>query len=54
LALALRAESLPSAPERVTLRDTTKLPVSGGGWVLLGERPEEETALGLVGKSGGQ
>ena len=24
--------------------------MSGGGWVLLGERPEEEIALGLVGK----
>jgi sulfide:quinone oxidoreductase len=40
----------PPAPERLTLRDTTKLPISGGGWVLLGERPPEELALGLVGK----
>jgi hypothetical protein len=40
----------PPAPERLTLGDTTKLPMSGGGWVLLGERPEEEIALGLVGK----
>jgi hypothetical protein len=24
--------------------------MSGGGWVLLGERPREEIALGLVGK----
>jgi hypothetical protein len=37
-------------PEQLTLRDTTKLPMSGGGWVLLGERPPDEIALGLVGK----
>jgi hypothetical protein len=37
-------------PERLTLRDTTELPMSGGGWVLLGERPPDEIALGLVGK----
>ncbi len=37
-------------PERLTLRDTTKLPMSGGGWVLLGERAPDEIALGLVGK----
>jgi hypothetical protein len=37
-------------PECLTLRDTTNLPMSGGGWVLLGERPDEEIALGLVGK----
>ena len=46
----LHGEQPPSAPERLTLRDTTELPTSGGGWVLLGERPEEEIALGLVGK----
>jgi hypothetical protein len=40
-------------PERLTLRDTTKLPMSGGGWVPLGERPPDEIALGLVGSSGG-
>jgi hypothetical protein len=45
----LHGEHAP-APERLTLRDTTKLPMSGGGWVLLGERPQEEIALGLVGK----
>lgn len=38
------------APERLTLRDTTRLPMSGGGWVLLGEQPPDEIALGLVGK----
>jgi len=46
----LHGEHPPAAPERLTLRDTTKLPMSGGGWLLLGERPPEEIALGLVGK----
>jgi hypothetical protein len=46
----LHGEHPPAAPERLTLRDTTKLPMSGGGWVLLGERPPEQIALGLVGK----
>jgi len=40
----------PAAPDRLTLRETTKLPPSEGGWVLLGERPREEIALGMVGK----
>ena len=46
----LNGEHSPAALERLTLRDTTKLPMRGGGWVLLGERPPEEIALGLVGK----
>jgi hypothetical protein len=46
----LHGEQTQAAPKRLTLRDTTKLPISGGGWVLLGERAEEEIALGLVGK----
>jgi hypothetical protein len=46
----LHGEHPPAAPERLTLRDTTKLPMGDGGWVLLGERPPEEIALGLVGK----
>jgi hypothetical protein len=45
----LHGEHPPAAPERLTLRDTTKLPMGGGGWVLLGERPPEGIALGLVG-----
>ena len=32
------------------LRDTATMPVTEGGWVLLGERPGESIALGLVGK----
>ncbi len=46
----LHGEHPPAPPERLTLRDTTKLPMSEGGWVLLGEQPGEEIALGLVGK----
>jgi hypothetical protein len=46
----LHGEHPPAMAERLTLRDTTTLPMSGGGWVLLGERAGEEIALGLVGK----
>lgn len=46
----LHGEHPPAEPARLTLRDTTKLPMSEGGWVLLGERPEQEIAFGLVGK----
>jgi hypothetical protein len=37
-------------PKRLFLRDTARQPASDGGWVLLGERPGETLALGLVGK----
>jgi hypothetical protein len=50
----LHGERPSGAPDRLTLLDTTKLPMSGGGWVLLGQRPEEEIALELVGSSGGR
>jgi hypothetical protein len=46
----LQGEHPPAAPERLTLLDATKLPMRSGGWLLLGERPGEEIALGLVGK----
>ncbi len=46
----LHGEPPPHAPGRLRLRDTTALPVNEGGWVLLGERPGDEIALGLVGK----
>jgi hypothetical protein len=46
----LHGEHPQAAPEHLTLRETTELPMSGGGWVLLDERPGEEIALGLVGK----
>ena len=43
-------EAPPQAPERLRLRDAAELPAGDGGWILLGERSEEEIALGLVGK----
>jgi hypothetical protein len=46
----LHGEHPAAAPEHLTLRDLTRLPMSGGGWALLGETPQDEIALGLVGK----
>ena len=46
----LHGERPPRAPESMRLREITELPPDQGGWVLLGERPGEELALGLVGK----
>lgn len=46
----LHGERPPRAPDRMTLRDTTDAPAGQGGWVLLGERPGEAIALGLVGR----
>ena len=47
---ALHGEAMPPAPKLMTLRAMAGLPLGEGGWVLLGERPGEEIALGLVGK----
>jgi hypothetical protein len=42
---------LPERPPRhLRLRDMTTIPLDNGGWVLLGELPRDEIALGLVGK----
>jgi len=46
----LHGESPPHAPKELRLRDTTALSLGEGGWVLLGERPQDEIALGLVRK----
>jgi len=46
----LHGEGPPSAPDRMGVRDLTELPASAGGWILLGKRPRQEIALGLVGK----
>ena len=46
----LHGEPPVRAPKRLRLRDTTQIPLGEGGWALLGERPREEIALGLVGK----
>jgi len=40
----------PAKPVSMRLRDLPEIPMAEGGWVLLGERPGEEIALGLVGK----
>jgi hypothetical protein len=46
----LHGEGLPEAPRSLRLRDLVTLPMDKGGWVLLGERSQDEIALGLVGK----
>jgi hypothetical protein len=46
----LHGERMPDQPERLRLRETTELPATKGGWVLLGERENDELALGLIGK----
>jgi hypothetical protein len=46
----LHGEPSPKMPTHLRLRDITTVPMREGGWVLLGERPRDEIALGLVGK----
>jgi hypothetical protein len=46
----LHGELPPRPPQHLRLRDTTSISLDKGGWVLLGERPRDEIALGLVGK----
>jgi hypothetical protein len=46
----LHGEAPAHGPKRLRLRDTPTLPHDQGGWILLGERPHDEIALGLVGK----
>jgi hypothetical protein len=46
----LHGELPARGPKRLRLRDTTQIPLGKGGWMLLGEHPQEEIALGLVGK----
>ena len=46
----LHGERPPQAPESMRLRDLAKPSPDQGGWILLGERPGEEIAFGLVGK----
>jgi hypothetical protein len=46
----LHGELPQRPPQHLRLRDTTTVPLDEGGWVLLGERPRDEIALGLVGK----
>jgi len=46
----MHGERPPKAPERMRLHDLAGMRASEGGWILLGEREDEEIALGLVGK----
>ncbi len=46
----LHGERPAKPPDSMRLRDLPSIPMYKGGWILLGERPGEEIALGLVGK----
>jgi hypothetical protein len=46
----LHGERPAKPPESMRLRDLPSIPMYEGGWILLGEHPQEEIALGLVGK----
>lgn len=46
----LHGETPPKPPKRMRLRDMPEIPAGEGGWILLGEIPEQEIVLGLVGK----
>ena len=46
----LHGESPPHTPKRLRLRDAANIPTGEGGWVLLGERPVDEIALGAIAK----
>ncbi len=46
----IQGRGLPPRPQRLTLRDTANPALGPGAWILLGERPPRELALGLIGK----
>jgi hypothetical protein len=46
----LHGELPARPPKQLRFHDITQIPLGEGGWVLLGERPRDEIALGLVGK----
>jgi len=46
----LHGELPPRGPQRIRLSELTAIPLDKGGWILLGERPPNEIALGLIGK----
>jgi hypothetical protein len=50
VASLLHGERPAKAPSSIRLRDLTHIEPRAGGWLLLGERDNEEIALGLVGK----
>jgi hypothetical protein len=46
----MHGQAPPKSPTRLRLRDMPKMPAEAGRWTLLGDRPVNEIALGLVGK----
>ncbi len=46
----LHGERPSKPPETMRLRELPSIPMYEGGWILLGERPGQDIALGLVGK----
>ena len=46
----LHGERPHAGPAVLTLRDAARVPPAEGGWMLLGERANDEIALGMVGK----
>ena len=46
----LHGEPPDKPPESMRLGDLPSIPMAEGGWVLLGQRPGHEIALGLIGK----
>src|SRR5687767_7935111 len=46
----LHGERPPDLPKSIRLKDMCDIPPDQGGWTMLGQRDEEEIALGLVGK----
>jgi hypothetical protein len=46
----LHGERPAKPPESMRLRDMPSIPMYEGGWILLGERPGEEIAFGVIGK----
>jgi hypothetical protein len=46
----LHGELPQRPPQHLCLRDTTSISLDKGGWARLAERPQDEIALGLVGK----
>ena len=46
----LHGEFPVAPPRHLRLRDMTSIPQDQGGWILLGDRPRDEIAIGLVGR----
>jgi hypothetical protein len=46
----LHGEPPKGAPPHIRLNDLISIPMGEGGWILVGDRPQDEIALGLVGK----